>query len=494
MACLLGIDVGSSSIKTGLIASDGSALAQATRNSVTFEPQPGFKEQDPEAWWSAARDSIREVAQSVPRSDIAALGTSGHISSLTFVDVSGRVLRPAIGFQDLRAIEELNDLYARFTREELSERMGIDLPPAATWPLPKLLWLQKHEPATLELAHRVLQAKDYINYRLTGEFASDASSFRGLVNFATGCAASDVLEALGLPVRLVPRLALPHEIIGRVTASASVETGLPEGLPVVAGWNDLNACVLGSGAIDPGDSFNVTGTSEHLGSVTSQLHKVPELICAPYLAGKKLFYGVTSSGGGSLAWLERTLGVNAETLLEQAASVEPGASGLIYLPYLEGERSPIWDPKVAGAFVGLRTSHGASHLARAVLEGVAFSLRQISELVRRHAPSVAEPCIVSGGAARARLWNQIKADVLGLRVAATENPHAGILGASILAAVGAGLYKNCEEAARAMVRRGDEFQPCADRSSRYAELYAVYGQLYPALKNSFAQLHATRRG
>jgi xylulokinase len=231
-----------------------------------------------------------------------------------------------------------------------------------------------------------------------------------------------------------------------------------------------------------------------LGIVSSQLHKVPELICAPYLAGKKLFYGVTSSGGGSLAWLEKTLGVNAETLLEQAAAVEPGASGLIYLPYLEGERSPIWDPKAAGAFVGLRTTHGAGHLARAVLEGVAFSLRQISDLVRQHAPSVAEPCIVSGGAARARLWNQIKADVLGTRVAATENPHAGILGASILAAVGAGLYKNCEEAARAMVRRAEEFRPCANYASSYARLFAVYSQLYPALKGSFAQLHSIRRG
>ena len=494
MPFFLGIDVGSSSIKTGVISPDGGVIAQATRSSATHEPRPGFKEQDPEAWWAAARESLREVARSVPASEIAAVGTSGHISSLTFVDSSGRAIRPAIGFQDLRAVDELDELYARFSRAELAEHLGIDLPPAATWPLPRLLWLKKHEPPTLDSAHRVLQAKDFVNYRLTGEFASDHSSFRGLVNFASGSAASDVLEALGLPARLVPRFILPHEIVGRVTASASEETGLPAGLPVVAGWNDLNACVLGSGATEPGDSFNITGTSEHLGIVTSQLHKAPELICAPYLAGKKLFYGVTSSGGGSLAWLEKVLGAKAESLLEQAATVAPGGAGLVYLPYLEGERSPIWDPKAAGAFVGLRTSHDAAHLARAVLEGVAFSLRQILELVARHAPSVSEPLIVSGGAARARLWNQIKADVLESRVAVTENPHAGILGAAILAAVGVGLYKSCEEAARAMVRRGEEFRPLADRASRYADLYAVYHQLYPALKSCFAQLHSIRRG
>jgi xylulokinase len=167
---------------------------------------------------------------------------------------------------------------------------------------------------------------------------------------------------------------------------------------------------------------------------------------------------------------------------------------LVYLPYLEGERSPIWDPKAAGAFIGLRTAHGAGHMARAVLEGVAFSLRQISELVALHAPSVSEPIIISGGAARARLWNQIKADVLGARVVATENPNAGILGAAILAAVGAGLYKTCEEAANVMVRRGEEFHPSDVRRAMYSEMYSVYSKLYPALKNSFERLHSIRRG
>ena len=494
MPHFLAIDVGSSSIKTALVSSDGSVVSQKTLPSTTQEPRPGFREQEPEGWWRATRESIREVTRSVSPSEIIAVGVVGHISSLTFVDSAGRAIRPSIGFQDLRAVDELAELYARFSRKELAERLAIDLPPAATWPLPRLLWLKKHEPSMLEAAHCVLQAKDFVNYRLTGEFASDHSSFRGLVNFATGRAASDVLEALGLPARLVPPLSPPHEVIGRVTPVAAKQTGLPEGLPVVAGWNDLNACALGSGATEPGDSFNITGTSEHLGIVTDGNPQVPELICAPYLAGKRLFYGVTSSGGGSLAWLAKTLGVEAEILLEKAERVEPGAGGLIFLPYLAGERSPIWDPKAAGAFVGLRTGHDAAHLARAVLEGVAFSLRQISELVARHATGVSEPVIISGGASRARVWNQVKADVLGAPVVATENPHAGILGAAILASVGVGLFKSCEEAARAMVRRGRVLAPVPENASRYEELSRIYDQLYPALKDSFAQLHSIRWG
>ncbi len=494
MPRILGIDVGSSSIKTGLVALDGEVIAQATHPSATLEPRPGFKEQDPEAWWRAVQAGIREVTSHVPRGEIAAVGTAGHISSLTFVDSSGRPLRPAIGFQDLRAVAELDELYSRFSREELASHLGIDLPPAATWPLPRLLWLKKHEPSTLNSAHRVLQAKDFVNLRLTGEFASDPSSFRGLVDFSQGAAASGLMEGLGLPARLVPRLCGPYETVGKVTSAAADQTGLPSGLPVVAGWNDLNACVLGSGATEPGDAFNITGTSEHLGIVTAQAHWVSELICAPYLPDKKLFYGVTSSGGGSLAWLEKVLGVNSRSLLEQAAAAPPGAAGLIFLPYLEGERSPIWDAKAAGTFIGLRTSHDSAHLARAVLEGVAFSLRQIMELVARNAPVVTEPLIVSGGAARARLWNQIKADVLGRKVVATENPNAGFLGAAMLAAVGTGFYRNCEAAARAMVGRGQESLASPENSGVYENMYGVYCRLYPALRNYFAELDAVRRG
>jgi xylulokinase len=494
MKSVLAIDVGSSSLKIGLFSLDGLPLAHAFRPTVTSEPRPGFKEQDPESWWHATCETLREIVQINRPNEIAAIGASGHISSLTFVTSSGRVLRPAIGFQDLRALDELDELYRRFPRPVLAERMGIDLPPAATWPLPKFLWLKKHEPQTLDSAHRVLQAKDYVNFRLTGEFASDASSFRGLVDFSRGGAASDVLSELGLRKDLIPSLFAPHQVIGTVTPAAAQETGLPEGLPVVAGWNDLNACVLGSGAVKPGDAFNVTGTSEHLGVVTAQMFTAPELICAPYLPGKQLFYGVTSSGAGSLAWLEKILGTTAEGLLEQSEMADPGANALLFLPYLEGERSPIWDPKAAGAFVGLHTAHRAAHMARAVLEGVAFSLRQISELVARHAANISGPVVVSGGAARAQLWNQIKADILGRAVATTANPQAGILGAAILAAVGAGAYRDCEEAAGTMVQGGDVFHPHTEHAALYDALFGAYGRLYPALKDSFAALHSIRRG
>ena len=420
------------------------------------------------------------------------MGAAGHISSLTFVDSSAKPLRPAIGFQDQRAQRELKELYERFSRDDLARRLGIDLPPAATWPLPRLLWIKRHEPETLRKAHRFLQAKDFVNYRLTGEFTTDHSSMRGLVDFAAGTVATSVFSELGLPVRLVPRLCRPDEIIGRLTERAAAETGLRPGLPVVGGWNDLNACVLGSGTVGEGDAFNITGTSEHLGIVTAGKHSTPELISAPFLPGKNLFYGVTSCGGGALACLAQTMGRDADDLLAQAATGPPGSDGLLFLPYLEGERAPIWDAKASGAFIGLRTAHRAGHLARAVLEGVAFSLNQIMARVGQHAHAIKSPLVISGGASRAQLWNQIKADVLHHSVTVPENPNAGVLGAAMLAAVGAGCYKDGEAAARGMVRYSGTLGPDATRAAEYLQSARIFDQLYPALKDSFAATYEQR--
>lgn len=492
MAYVIGVDVGSSATKAGLFALDGSVLAMTSREYPTSEPQPGWKEQDPERWWAAAADAIREITAGVPQEAILALGAAGHISSFTFVDAAGRPLRPAIGFQDLRAINELDELYERFSREELAAELGIDLPPAATWPLPRLLWFRKHEPDTLSRARRLLQAKDFLNLRLTGEFASDPSSSRGMVDFRTGDVARRVFCALGLDPALLPALCAPERIVGHVTADAAAATGLREGLPVVCGWNDLNACVLGSGAVNAGDAFNITGTSEHAGIATDRDYRNPSLICAPFLKGKKLLYGVTSCGGGSLEWYRRASARPMEELLRLAESAPAGADSLLFLPYLEGERAPIWDPRASGAFIGLRTRHTEAHLVRAILEGVAFSLRQILNLVEGEAGRNEADLVVAGGAARVRLWNQIKADVFGRTVARLANAHAGVLGAAMLASVAAGCFATCEEAARAMVRTAEHFTPCPAAAARHTRLFEIYSCLYPALRSTFARLHEDR--
>jgi xylulokinase len=492
MQTVIGIDVGSSATKVGIFDLEGHECALASRSYPTHEPLPGFKEQDPEQWWAATGDCIRELVAKLPRESIVALGATGHISSFTFTDRAGKPLRPAIGFQDQRAVREVAELYERFSREDLAAHLGIDLPPGATWPLPKLIWVHKHEPDLVAKAYRLLQAKDYINLRLTGEFAGDVSSNRGMVNLADGRPAEAVFRTLGLRSDLLPSMFDPHAAIGRVCPAAAEETGLPKGLPVVCGWNDLNAGVLGTGAVHPGDFFNLTGTSEHVGAVVAQGYRNPSLICAPFLPDTKLLYGVTLCGGGSLDWYARLCGSPIEDLLQCAAAAPLDAEPLLFLPYLEGERSPIWDANAAGAFVGIRTAHEQGHFVRAILEGVAFSLQQILELVEEHAGESKRPVLLSGGAARIGLWNRIKADVFAREIALGRNRHAGVLGAAMLAAVAAGAYSTREEAARAMAQHGETIAPDPTGVMRYQNRYARYCELYPALREVFGRIAAGR--
>ena len=415
-ACLIGLDLGSSSVKAGAFAPDGRVLAAASVEYPTSSQRPGWKEQDPEGWWRAACSAIREVLAGLGGARVMAAGATGHVCSLTFLDGAGVPLRPAVVFQDQRAIEEVEEVAARFSRSELASALGVDLPPSAAWPLPRLLWFRKHEPEMLARARFLLQAKDYLNLRLTGEFASDAGSNRGIVNLETGAVARELLDAFGLPGDLLPAIREPHAVLGAVSAQAAAETGLAAGVPVVEGWNDLNAAVLGAGNCRDGDAFNITGTSEHFGLVVAGAPSSPVLTCAPYLPGLRLFYGVTTSGGGSLHWYRGVTGATVATLVEEAEGTPAGAHGLLFLPYLAGERAPIWDSRASGAFFGIRNSHTRAHFTRAILEGVAFSLRQIAELTWSVSQRTAAAVRVSGGASRLRLWNQIKADVLETEV------------------------------------------------------------------------------
>ena len=486
MNCLIGLDIGSSAAKVGLFCEQGKVVAMASYPYVTAEPRPGYKEQNPADWWSAVTSGIREVLGVVQDASILAVGITGYIASLTFIDADGRPLRPSISFQDQRAFAEVDSLYESFSRTELAELLAIDLPPAPTWPLPRLLWMRKYEPALLDRTRYLLQAKDYINLRLTGQVASDPSSNRGMVDFSTNRVATDIFTRLNLP-DLLPSLFPPERIIGKITPEAALETGLSIGLPVIAGWNDLNACVLGSGIVASGEAFDVTGTSEHIGIVTTELSSTEELICAPYLSGKKLLYGVTSSGGGSLQWFREFSGKSIDELLA-AATVT--ANGLLFLPYLEGERSPIWDPHTSGALLGLRNVHGEGDVTRAILEGVAFSLRQNLEIIEKHTLLTPKTLIASGGASRAQLWNQIKADVLAKDVVTLQNPHAGIQGAAILAAVAVGLYPDPETAAVTMTQMAERFHPQPGNRQHMNRMYALYSEVYPALHGTLCRLNA----
>jgi sugar (pentulose or hexulose) kinase/mannitol-1-phosphate/altronate dehydrogenase len=486
MNFLIGLDIGSSSVKVGLIDEQGGLLAIANHPYTTAEPSPGYKEQDPADWWDAVTKGIREVLSSEGKPSILAIGITGYISSLTFVDTDGRPLRPAIGFQDQRAFAEVASLAEFYSRSELASMLAIDLPPAPTWPLPKLLWMRRHESTLLDRARYLLQAKDYINLQLTGEIASDLSSNRGMVNFSNNRPATDIFERLDLP-NILPPLLPPQSVIGHVTAKAARATGLTPGVPVIVGWNDLNACVLGSGIVRDGQTFDVTGTSEHIGIVTSLFSSAEQLICAPYLPGKHLLYGVMSTGGGSLQWFRK---FSRKSIDELLAITSASAAGLLFLPYLEGERSPIWDTHASGVLLGLRSVHNEGDVARAILEGVAFSLRQNLEILEAHALVRPDIVIASGGASRIQLWNQIKANVIKRDVVTLRNPHAGIHGAAILAAVAVGMYPDIETAAVAMTQMADKFGPQPHTLPHMDRMYTLFNQVYPALQGTLSQLNA----
>lgn len=488
MDSLLGIDIGSSATKVGLFSATGQALAVATYPYATATPRPLYKEQNPDDWWEAVRRGIHDVTEAFPAASVLAIGITGHISSFTFVDAAGKPLRPSIGFQDQRATQEVDELYHTFSRTELAGELSIDLPPAPTWPLPRLLWIRKHEPDMLDRTHHLLQAKDYINLRLTGTFASDPSSNRGMVDFANNQSAEAVLSRLKLPDLLPPLFEAEH-VIGEVTPQAAAEMGLRPGIPVVAGWNDLNACVLGSAIVEAGQAFEVSGTSEHIGVVTagSCIDVAPKLICAPYLHGKKLLYGVTSCGGGSLQWFSR---FSDKPIAELLASAAGATDDLLFLPYLEGERSPIWDPHSSGVLLGLRSTHEEGDVTRAILEGVAFSLRQNLEIIERHAGMTLESLVVSGGASRVEPWNQIKANVLRKCMVTLENPHAGILGAAMLAAVAVKLFPNLETTAASMTQIAKRYYPLPGTRGRADRKYLIYCDVYPALQGILSRLNA----
>ncbi len=492
MQYVLGLDIGSSATKVGLFTLQGTPVCVATRSYEVYEPQPGFKEQDPQVWWDAVVEGISEIISRFDPDRILAVGTSGHIVSHVFIGQDGKPIHRSICFQDQRSVAEMEELYDAFTRQELTTHLGIDLPPAPTWPLPRLLWLRKHSPGTFAKTCCMLQAKDYINFRLTGELASDASSNRGVVNLSTGRPATELLVKLGIPDNLLPPLLKPGQIMGKVSSEAARITGLRPGLPVAAGWNDLNASVLGSGTVREGDAFNITGTSEHLGLVTPMMQGSPNLVCAPFLPGKFVLYGVTSCGGGSLHWYRKAFGREYDELLGLAGDAPAGAASLFFLPYLDGERAPMWDPNLSGAFIGIKALHSEAHFVRAILEGVAYELLQILELIENTARRRLEPLVVTGGSARVDLWSEIKADIWGRSVLVPQNVHSAALGAAMLAAVAANQYSSCEDASIGMLGPARRFTADADRSSQYQEFYAHFCELYPALRQWFAQVRGVQ--
>ncbi len=494
---ILAHDLGTTGNKASLFDATGSAVAATFSSYATAYPHPNWAEQDPADWWRAVRDSTLELLATadLPPAEIAVISFSGMMNGMLPVDVEGTPLRPAIIWADLRATAEADTLAERCGFEEVYRRTGHR--PGASYTAAKMLWLRSHQPDLYARTFRVLQAKDYVAHRLSGAFATDYSdaSSTNLFDLEQRDWAVDIIEAVDLdPEKLPP--ALPSStVIGQVTREAAAETGLLAGTPVVIGGGDGACATVGAGSVKPGDAYNYVGSSSWIAVTSEQPLHDPQMRTFTFAHLDPALYfptGTMQCAGGSFDWLERLLrDEGSDKLYDElgtaAAMVKPGANGLLFLPYLIGERSPHWNPLARGAFVGLTMTHGRPEMARAVMEGVALNLRMILDAFQGQGAGI-EAMRLIGGGARSPLWRQILADAYGLAILRPELlAEATSLGAAIAGGIGVGLFTDYSIAHEfVQVEPGE--QPDPGRSQQYARLLELFQRTYALLEPVFEDL------
>jgi len=499
MAYLMGIDVGTTGSKTLLMDEGGQVVASATVEYPMYTPHPLWAEQDPADWWQATVDSIRRVLSGAEAREVKGLGLTGQMHGLVLLDSSGEVLRPCIMWNDQRTGPQCAAIIEKLGLDKVLEWTANPMLPGFT--APKIVWVRENEPQVYARAARVLLPKDFIRYQLTGGFATDKAGASGtsLFNVVGRTWSQQMIEALDIPAQWLARSFEGTEVTGTVTSQAAELTGLPEGLPVVAGGGDQEAQAVGTGIVRRGLVSATLGTSgvvfahtdepqvDSQGRLQSYCHAVP---------GKWHVMGVMLSAGGSFRWFRDALGrlekATAEltgrdpyeVLTAEAARAPVGSEGLIFLPYLTGERMPYSDPNARGSFVGLTVRHDKPHLVRAVLEGVAYGLRDLLELVRDFGLRI-EQVRASGGGARSELWRQILADIFATELVTINVTEGAAYGAALLAGVGGGIYASVEEACEATIRVVTRTEPRPEQVELYNAYYPVYRSLYGALKPAF---------
>jgi xylulokinase len=470
---LVGVDVGTTGVKAVALTPEGRVVARAEHAYPLSTPRPGWAEQDPEDWWRAAEAAVSSLA-----GDAIAIGLTGQMHGLVALDEHDRVLRPAILWNDQRTGDECREIEERVGRERLLELTGN---PALTgFTAPKLLWLRRHEPETFARIRRVLLPKDYVRLRLTGEHATDVADASGTLLFDVGARrwSEPMLDALELPAEWLPRSFESPEV------SASTATGLP----VAAGAGDQAASAVGVGVHEPGTTAVTIGTSGVVFAPLPEFAPEPEgrlhVFCHA-VPSRWHAMGVMLSAAGSLRWFRDALapGESFDAVTAEAAEVKAGAEGVLFLPYLTGERTPHADPDARGAFVGLAADHGRGVLARAVLEGVAFGLRDSLELLAGlgERPASAR---VSGGAARSTLWLRIVASVLGIPLERPAVEEGAAFGAALLAGVAGGAFADVAEGVERAVHVRETVEPDPDWARVYDERYEHFRAVYPALRSA----------
>lgn len=490
----IGIDVSTTASKALVIDEAGQVVASHGAPHELSTPRPLWSEQDPRQWWDATCASLRAVLQQVSPADVAAVGLTGQMHGLTLLDASDQVLRPAILWNDQRTAAECAAITEQVGAARLYQEIGSLMLPGFT--APKIAWVRQHEPEVFRQVAHILLPKDYVRLLLTGAYATDVSdgSGMGLMEIGRRAWSDTMLAALDLPRALLPELCEGPEVCARVSAAGAAATGLRAGTPVVGGAGDQPATAIGSGILARGQTSITVGTSGVVFIANDQYQPEPDgrlhTFCHA-VPGYWFHMGVMLSAAGGMRWLHDALaaGSSYDQLSDMAGQVPHGAEGLVFVPYLTGERHPHPDPLARGAFVGLTLRSGLGHLVRAVMEGVAFGLRDNLELLRGLGVRPATAA-VSGGASQSAVWRQILTDIAGIPLYTINSSEGAALGAAILAAVGAGAWPDVPSACDDLIRQVDISEPSVEGQAAYERLYPIYRQLYPALRQSFGELAA----
>lgn len=502
MSVYLGIDIGTSGTKTLAIRETGEILASATVEYPLYSPHPGWSEQDPEDWWKGSAESVRMVLQrgGISPEDVKGIGLSGQMHGSVFLDQDGKVIRRALLWNDQRTAQECAEIEERAGGREAL--IGMVANPALTgFTAPKILWLRNHEPQNYERVRQILLPKDYVRYRLTGEYASEVSDASGtlLLDVKARAWSKELLSKLEIDPDLLPRVYESEEVSGTLTSAAAELLGLPAGVPVVGGGGDQAASAIGNGIVSRGTISATMGTSGVVFAHSDELQidaggRIHTFCHA--VRGKWHVMGCVLSAGGSFQWYRNqfgqaessaasAMGVDPyELLTKQAANAPAGSEGLFFLPYLTGERTPHADPNARGAWVGMSLRHGKSHFARSVMEGATFAMRDCLELIREMDIPV-DQIRLSGGGARSQFWKQLQADIYGQEVVTINAEEGPAYGVALLAAAGTGAYQDVVEACNATISIVTETKTCEKTQATYQQAYPIYQQLYRSLKNDY---------
>ncbi len=506
MAYLLGIDLGTSGTKTVLFSEGGKPISAHTVEYPLYQPKNGWAEQDPDHWWNAAAEGIQKVLEkgNVKAADVAGVGLSGQMHGLVMLDKEGRVLRPSIIWCDQRTGEQ-----CEWMDKEIGTKRIIEItanPPMTGFTAAKILWVKQHEPEVFAKCAHILLPKDYIRYKLTGVYATEVSDAAGmqLMDVPGRVWSKELLKLYGIPESLLAQMHESPDVTGKVHAQGAQATGLLPGTPVVGGAGDNAAAAVGTGVVRSGRAFTTLGTSGVVYAVSDNVSIDPKgrvhTLCAS-VPGKWTVMSCTQAAGLSLRWARDTFcteeveeakrrGVDPYVVMTEKASKVPiGSQGLMYLPYLMGERSPHPDPDCRGVFFGLSAMHERAHLVRAVMEGVAYSQAECVEVFREMNVPIHE-MMACGGGGRSPMWRQMLADLYGCTVSTIQADEGPALGAAILAGVGTGMFGSVEAACDRIIKTENQMPAIQANSKAYEGYFKLYKKLYNSMKDDFKALAA----